>query len=56
MTTRGSRLVVEQPADGLLVDAVGFVFEAVDLDGVRDQALVLLERVEREADLLGARR
>ena len=28
-------LVVEQPADRLLVDAVGFVLEPVDLDRVR---------------------
>ena len=37
ITTIGSLLVVEQPADRLLVHAVGFVLEPVDLDGVRDE-------------------
>ena len=45
------RLLVEQPADGLLVHAVGLVLEAVDLDGVRAEALAAsLERRERLAD------
>ena len=47
MIAIGSLLVVEQPAQRLLVDAVGLVLEAVDLDGVRDEPLVLLEGLER---------
>ena len=49
-------LVVEQPADRFLVDAVGFVLEPVDLDRVRGDALVLLQRIERQPHLLGATR
>jgi hypothetical protein len=39
----GSLFLVEQPADRLLVDAVGLVLEAIDFDGVGDQPFVLLE-------------
>ena len=43
-------LLVEQLADRLLVDAIGFVLEPVDLDGVgASSPLLLLERVERRA-------
>ena len=49
-------LVVEQPAERLLVDAVGLVLEPVDLDRVGDEAFVLLERPEGEAHLFGRRR
>ena len=48
--------VVEQLADRLLMDAVGLVLETVDLDGVAEDALVLLERVEREPDLVRSTR
>ena len=49
-------LVVEQPADRLLVDAVRLVLETVDLDRVAEDAFVLLEGIEREPDLMGRRR
>ena len=43
-------LLVEETTDGLLMDAVRFVLEAIDLDGVIDETLVLFQGVEREAD------
>jgi len=47
--------VVEQPADRLLMNAVRFILETVDLDGVAEDAFVLLERIEGEPDLVGGR-
>ena len=50
-------LVVEQPADRLLMDAVGFVLEPVDLDGVAEDALAAApERRAPGGLLLGSTR
>jgi len=49
-------LVVEQEAERPLVNAVGLVLEAVDLDRVCDETLVVFKRPEGEPDLLGGRR
>ena len=50
-------LLVEQLADRLLVDAVGFVLEPVDLDRVRRRRPCCCSSASSaEADLIGARR
>ena len=55
MIAIGSRSSSNSRLSDFLMDAIGLVLEAVDFDGVRDEPLVLLERVEPLADLLGRR-
>src|SRR5262245_29266565 len=43
-------LVLEETGDRLLVNAVGFVLEAIDLDRIGDDTLALLESLERLPD------
>ena len=48
ITTIGSFSSSNSRLTRLLVDAIGFVLEPVDLDRVGDQSLVLFQRVERK--------
>ena len=49
-------LFLEQPAHRVLVRAIGFVLEAVDLDGRLGDAVAALERLHRDHHLLGRTR
>ena len=48
--------VVEETPERTLVDAIGFVLEAIDLDGALGHARALLERLDRQLHLIDAQR